>query len=69
MLRTTVAALTFALAASASHAFEIESMTDNERAIFRSEIRDYLLENPEIIMEAVQILEERRAQQAAAAEA
>lgn len=49
-------------------AFEIESMSPEERDIFRSEIRDYLLENPEVLMEAIGVLEERRAQQAAIAE-
>ena len=49
-------------------AFEIDSMTDQERAVFQSEIRAYLLENPEIIMEAVQVLEERRNQAALLAE-
>ena len=31
--------------APAAMAFEIDEMSDSERAIFRSEIRDYLLEN------------------------
>lgn len=65
MLRTSLAALALAfLTATAAPAFEIDQMTDGERSIFRSEIRDYLLENPEILMEAIAILEERRAQQA-----
>lgn len=49
-------------------AFEIEQMSPQERDIFRSEIRDYLLENPEVLMEAIAVLEERRANQAALAE-
>lgn len=69
MLRKFVASLAFSVAlCGAAAAFEIESMTDNERAIFRSEIRDYLLENPEVLMEAIAVLEERRASQAAAQE-
>jgi protein-disulfide isomerase len=69
MLRSSLAALalTGALAAPAA-AFDIDAMTDSERAIFRSEIRDYLLENPEVLMEAIQILEERRAGASAAQE-
>lgn len=68
-MRAILAALAFAiLGAFAAHAFEIETMSDQERAIFRSEIRDYLLENPEVLMEAIAILEERRNQQAQAEE-
>lgn len=36
------------------------AMTDAERAEFRAEVRAYLLANPEVIFEAIQILEERR---------
>ena len=66
MLRKILAATAtfWALAAPVS-AFDIDQMTDNERAIFRSEIRDYLLENPEVLMEAIQVLEQRQADQAA----
>jgi protein-disulfide isomerase len=49
-------------------AFEIDAMSDAERDIFRAEIRDYLIENPEVLMEAIAVLEERRAQEAAMAE-
>jgi len=34
-------------------------MTDAERAAFRAEIRSYLLENPEVLMEAIGVLEQR----------
>ena len=68
MFRTILTAMTFSLIATIGHAFDIESMSDEERATFRAEIRAYLLENPEVIMEAVQILETRRAEQAAQAE-
>ncbi|MEM6481722.1 MAG: DsbA family protein [Pseudomonadota bacterium] len=43
-------------------AVDLSDMSDAEREIFRSEIRDYLLENPDVIMEAVQVLEQREAQ-------
>jgi protein-disulfide isomerase len=36
-------------------------MSDSERAAFGEQIRAYLLENPEVIMEAVAVLEERQA--------
>ena len=44
-------------------------MSDAERAALHAEIRGYLLENPEIIMEVIGILDERRALGEAAAEA
>jgi len=64
MFRSVLTAFLLATAAPAM-AFEIETMTPGERDIFRSEIRDYLLENPEVLMEAIAVLEDRRAQQAA----
>lgn len=47
-------------------AFDLTDMSADERSAFRAEIRDYLLENPEIIMEAVAVLEARQAEQQAA---
>jgi protein-disulfide isomerase len=44
-------------------------MSDAERDALHAEIRGYLLENPEIIMEVIGILDERRALGDAAAEA
>jgi protein-disulfide isomerase len=35
-------------------------MTEAERSDFRAEIRAYLLENPEVLMEAIAVLENRR---------
>ena len=67
MFRTFLTAITLALATPAV-AFDIEEMTAEERDIFRSEIRDYLLENPEVLMEAIAVLEQRRAEEAALAE-
>ncbi|MEM1428439.1 MAG: DsbA family protein [Pseudomonadota bacterium] len=37
-------------------------MTDDERAAFRAEVRAYLLENPEVLMEAMEVLETREAE-------
>ena len=69
MFRTLVAAAALATAvASPVSAFEIDAMSDAERDIFRSEIRDYLLENPDVLMEAIAVLEERRSQEAAVAD-
>lgn len=39
---------------------DLDAMTAEDRAAFRAEMRAYLLENPEVIMEAIQILEQRR---------
>lgn len=41
-------------------------LSDTERADFRAEVRAYLMENPEVLMEAIAVLEERRASDAAA---
>tara|TARA_R110002073_G_scaffold211110_2_gene371482 strand:- start:1 stop:747 length:747 start_codon:yes stop_codon:yes gene_type:complete len=43
-------------------------MTDDERSAFRAEVRSYLLENPEVLMEAIAVLEQRRAESAAVSE-
>lgn len=43
---------------------DLSAMTPEDRRVFRDEVRTYLLENPEVIFEAIQILEERRNQQA-----
>ncbi|MFU8776124.1 MAG: DsbA family protein [Roseovarius sp.] len=43
-------------------ALDLESLSDADRTLLRSEIRAYLLANPEVIMEAVAVLEQRDAQ-------
>lgn len=53
--------LCFALAQPAT-ALDLETMNEANRALLREEIRAYLLENPEVIMEAVAVLEQREAQ-------
>lgn len=68
MIRALFTAVAFGLAAQTAQAFDIDAMTEQEREVFRSEVRDYLMENPEVLMEAIAVLEERRAQQAAAQE-
>ncbi|MEM1374533.1 MAG: DsbA family protein [Pseudomonadota bacterium] len=50
-----------ALAATPALAFDMEAMNAAERQAFRAEIRAYLLENPEVLMEAIAVLEERQA--------
>lgn len=61
ILKTTALLAALALPAAAS---DLENMTDAERAAFRAEVRAYLLENPEVILEAVQNMRERDAQEA-----
>lgn len=51
-------ALALGLAAPAT-AFDISEMTEAEREAFRAEIRNYLLDNPEVLMEAIAVLEAR----------
>ena len=47
-------------------ALDLETMTNGERSAFRAEIRSYLMENPEVLMEAIGVLEQR--EQAATAD-
>lgn len=54
-------AFALGLAATPLAAFDLEDMTDAEREAFRAEIRAYLLDNPEVLMEAIGVLEQRRA--------
>ncbi|SPF80714.1 DsbA family protein [Pseudoprimorskyibacter insulae] len=56
-----VFALMVGLAGPAA-AFDITAMTDDERAAFRAEVRAYLMDNPEIIIEAVNSLEAKQAE-------
>jgi len=64
MLKMTTLALGL-LVGTQSAALDLSAMSDAERDAFRSQVRAYLLDNPEVIMEAVGILEQR--EQAAAA--
>jgi protein-disulfide isomerase len=50
------------LTALPAQALDLETMSDAERDAFRAEIRAYLLDNPEVIMEAVAVLEQRQAE-------
>lgn len=43
-----------------------QDMTPAERTAFRAEVRAYLLENPEVLMEAIGVLEDRQAADARA---
>ena len=41
-------------------ASDLTELNDDEREAFRGEVRAYLLSNPEVLMEAIQVLEERQ---------
>lgn len=58
-------ALSTALAAPAM-AFDLSAMSEAEKAAFGDAVKEYLMQNPEVLVEAINVLEER--QQAAAAD-
>lgn len=47
---------------------DVAEMSDAERQAFRAEVRDYLMDNPEVLMEAMRVLEERQAAAQAASD-
>lgn len=55
------AALVLACASPAA-ALDLATMTDAERTAFRAEVRAYLMENPEVLMEAIDVLQTRQQQ-------
>jgi protein-disulfide isomerase len=65
-MRLILAAL--ALAATPALGLEIDNMTEAERAAFRAEVRAYLMDNPEVLMEAIGVLEQRQAEAEAQAD-
>ncbi len=50
-------------------ALDIGAMTEEERLVFRSEVRAYLMDNPEVLLEAINVLEQRQAEQQSADDA
>jgi len=63
MTRTLLAASCCALALTLpAQALDLKGMSEAERDAFRAEVRAYLLDNPEVIMEAVAVLEQREQQ-------
>jgi protein-disulfide isomerase len=64
-MRRLIAGLIMLLAAAPVSAEGLTDLTDTERTLLQAEIRQYLLENPEIILEVIDLLEERRANQQA----
>lgn len=55
---------TMALSAPAM-AFDVTAMTDTEKAAFGQAVRDYLMENPQVLIESINVLESRQANDAA----
>ncbi len=58
LLATALAITTFTAPAMAT---DLMDMTDSERDVFRAEVRAYLMENPEVLLEAINVLEQRQA--------
>ena len=58
-MRRFILALTTCLIASTALAGGLGDMTDAERLAFREEVRAYLLENPDVIVEAMTVLQTR----------
>ena len=50
-----------ALLATPVAALDLDALSDAEREAFRAEVRSYLLENPEVLLEAIAVLEDRQA--------
>ncbi|TRW97665.1 DsbA family protein [Paracoccus sp. M683] len=53
------------LTATPVMAFDISAMTETEKQAFGEAVRDYLMANPEVLIESINVLEERRASDAA----
>ncbi len=63
MIRTWTAGLALALAlASPAPAFDIDAMTEDEKAAFGEAVRDYLMANPELLREWITVLQDNEAQ-------
>lgn len=61
MKRLILSIATTAVLALPASAFDLGDMSDAERQAFRDEVRAYLLDNPEVLMEAIAVLEQRQA--------
>ena len=60
MLKPLAAALMLGATALPALAFDPAAMTEAERAAFGDAVRAYLMENPEVLVEAITVLEQRR---------
>lgn len=57
-----MAACALSLTAPAARALDLNDMTEAEQTAFGAAVRSYLMENPEVILEAVDVLEQQQAQ-------
>ncbi|MBU2867923.1 DsbA family protein [Pacificibacter marinus] len=64
LLTLSACALTALSVASAAWSSDLTDLSDADRDAFRAEVRAYLLDNPEVLMEAIAVLEQRNAQTA-----
>ncbi len=55
------ALLGLSLITGPAQALDLNAMSDSEKEQFGQQVREYLLENPEVIIEAINILEQRNA--------
>jgi protein-disulfide isomerase len=69
LLRAAGLAAGICAAPALAHSVDLSDMSAEERAAFRDEVRAFLLDNPEVLMEAMQVLEERQAAAQAQADA
>lgn len=67
-MRRILAALTLTTAMSAASAQDLTALDDAGRSALRAEIRAYLLDNPEVLIEALDVLESRRMEAAMSAQ-
>lgn len=65
-IRTFAATLALCGAALPAGALDLSAMSDSEKAAFGVAVREYLMQNPEVLVEAINVLDQR--QQAAAAQ-
>ena len=68
MFHRLIAPACAALIALPAAAADLKEFTEEERAQFRAEVRAYLMDNPEVIMEAVELLQTREAEAQAQAD-
>lgn len=65
MLKPLAAALMLGTTALPALAFDPAAMDDAERAAFGDAVRAYLMDNPEVLVEAITVLEQRRLEEEA----
>ncbi|MGH1465471.1 MAG: DsbA family protein [Cognatishimia sp.] len=68
-MKTPLMAAAFALCALPLQALDLGKMTDEERALFRAEVRAFLIEQPEVLVEAFNVLEQQQAANQVSADA